>query len=418
MAAYIVLSSPSPGFLPVGTRFEWDGITLVAGSIAVAHRGTTYFLRPQWVAPAPVPTSGVQKAVTTQVPTSPKTDRATNERHICTAIWHVSRLARNKHQWAERLKWLREAIETSYKEMAEMASCAKNPLFVFAAPEYYLAKSNKEHFIEESQKELVRETLRSMSSELKGLLIVPGTIAWVKTAVRPDSVILKRGTTTPKTGGAKRDLTKYSGRYDELSKLIQDRIEDPSLPASALDYYENLKNERTDTEQGHKGMIAKNDPNLRIARNAAFAFYNGEVYVHHKTFESVMGDFDINAEDKPKETIFLAGSCKRTLPPIDGVQIGIEVCSDHAYAALLMSNRQQAKKYHLQIVVSDYVDIHPHHTVIPEKTGYLVHASTKQSGLMQFPEKTEFADPTVIDPERVVKASPGELWLNAFTILI
>jgi len=40
------------------------------------------------------------------------------------------------------------------------------------------------------------------------------------------------------------------------------------------------------------------------------------------------------------------------------------------------------------------------------------------SGLMQFPKKTEFADPKGIDPDLTLESSPGELRINSFTIQI
>jgi len=87
----------------------------------------------------------------------------------------------------DRLEALAGAVRTARTAMAERARLdgEEGPIYIFAAPEFLFVRSPTEHHLSETEKERVRARVLVISRENRDVVVIPGTVAWVKTAARP-----------------------------------------------------------------------------------------------------------------------------------------------------------------------------------------------------------------------------------------
>jgi len=115
---------------------------------------------------------------------------------IVVGLWSRKTVAQHAMQSAQiKMQQLQTAVQRLAQEAARLNAPAKQKVkSIFIAPEYYFAKKkSSENFVydlgpadmvsrslDEKQKDLLLKHLQRLSKRHKGMLIVPGTMAWKK----------------------------------------------------------------------------------------------------------------------------------------------------------------------------------------------------------------------------------------------
>lgn len=95
-------------------------------------------------------------------------------------VWQVPTLSRMSEGLATKKLNFTAAVDLAYNAMraARARMSAKNPVYLFVAPEYYWVKgANLAHF-NATEKDDVFDYLRQLSTARDNLVIVPGTVQW------------------------------------------------------------------------------------------------------------------------------------------------------------------------------------------------------------------------------------------------
>ncbi|NYZ14273.1 hypothetical protein HL658_17085 [Azospirillum sp. RWY-5-1] len=290
---------------------------------------------------------------------------------------------------------------------------------IFVAPEYFLSHRFGDHFnptnntviertISYDEKEAFVQTLRGVSRDNPGVLLIPGTIAWKKTFERQDSQNFKRDPRThQRTLVPKDSLTDRRVRLgNELDYFInldgghqfmrqaRERFEDRSRPVTgggtsstvgmhvpSVAAKRDLVSGKTtvlvtDPSTGTLRGIVAPQPVPYYMRNTAYVFLDNEVlYKYHKK-----GDFfeSINTTDH----VFVP-SMKSPVVPIavdntNNLRFGFEICLDHNIGMLGgFISKQALNTPHVHVVCSAAVQNNTAkmHTV---DGGFFIHASSYQ----------------------------------------
>ncbi len=301
----------------------------------------------------------------------------TRRRMAYVAVWHVNtevgRVAvcdprLRTMSLDARLEALAGAVRTARTAMAEQAEREheERPIYIFAAPEFLFVRSPTEHHLTEVEKERVRARVLVISRENRDVVVIPGTVAWVKTADRPPERQVSRRTGQAKP--AQRDLRKYAreyrhnlpakGPFPRLEEVGQDRFMRDQLGEFA-------------------DRLAVSDPTLKIARNTAFLAYDGTIHTYHKKFEAIEDglSMEIMGHEDWRNTFFSPGTRSSTIL-LDGIRFGLEICADHNFGLL----RARGRTTHVEVLSSSYIGVFDDQVgVVPG--GHLVHADSKASGI-------------------------------------
>jgi hypothetical protein len=333
--------------------------------------------------------------------------------HIYTALWNVdtkiSERGRAQNQLRnlspiERYRLLDRVVGDAWLDMydrrqRDFARLEERPdwLYLFVAPEYYFAASDRAHAIPQDVKENIIGRLMELSGRFSNLILAPGTIAWKKPVLRSGSQVYHRNSTTLKESAR---LDKFIARNTAAVNLhaatiphqvdlwIADRVRDasdssdvrrfrsPGYRRDRTDFYEQ---DLVEGRQANARMVS----NLRasqdrcyIARNTAYAFRAGrEVARYHKRGNY----FEVFAsESDGGYVIYEPGGGPEATGDrfeVDQVKFGIEVCLDHQLGLL---SHLGGFFPDVQIIMSADVQFLPHHTFV-SSGGYVVHASSNSA---------------------------------------
>jgi hypothetical protein len=267
-------------------------------------------------------------------------------------------------------------------------------LYVFVAPEYYFAASDRAHAIPQDDKERLVGRLSALSATLPTMVFCPGTIAWKKPMIRSGAQRFHRGTTTPKTS---RRITKFTQRTRAAVRdqealvphhVAQDIAQNVARYPTIRDQFENERaREQTrqfflDRARGRAALEQRMYANLMndqdrcyIARNTAYGFYNGrEVARYHKRSEYAEV-FD--SESDGGYVIYEPGGGPEGAGDrfdVEGVKFGVEVCLDHQLGYLSQGGGWYPD---VQIIMSADVQYVEAHSFVKEG-GFVVHASSNR----------------------------------------
>ena len=332
---------------------------------------------------------------------------------IRTALWSVNTKidkggndtnAVHTLSMTERVNLLGKVVDRAYEHLAsDVRSASDNnnvdatPVrraFLFVAPEYLFAESDRAHLISEDRKRDVVLRLQAMSHEHNGMILVPGTIAWKKPALRPVDERFKKDPHTGLRTGPEKVLSRFAKATDRITRAGMERH---GLATHVVDrqFAEMSPNVQQAMAQHRTGMVkderekawsasekanAALDKNLQtapercfLARNTLYAFYNGaEVGRSHKRAD-YYEVFDDEADGG--YVIFepgAPGDGRGNRFAVDGLRFGVEICKDHAVGYLSQRSPEQPD---VQVLVSAAVQVVTEHGFVPPGC-YLVHASS------------------------------------------
>lgn len=220
-------------------------------------------------------------------------------------------------------------ITTAVKKLAERAR--NFDLGIFAAPEYLLTHQNANqpiglgvggaYFargITEQTKEDNLTALKDLSEVHPKLLLIPGTMAWLKPFDR--ELGIERHKAEYKRPG--KTIQSRTDKADRANKKAHDHGMgrfggDISGGSPAYSYSFDQK----------KAFIknAKADKTINILRNTLYVLWNDDI--HHKY--NKIADFEEvkNMTDQP--SVFVPGDFSRQTKEIFGKNFGFEICLDH-----------------------------------------------------------------------------------------
>jgi hypothetical protein len=218
--------------------------------------------------------------------------------------------------WTDKVRVLKDVVAQAW---SLMPAPALNPgeqwLPIFLAPEYFFSRSATAHLMDTQTSDHVYEKLPRLSSRYPQLVLMPGTIAFLKAVVTH----------------AKNRSTKYAARLASVDK-----------PADQL----------------------------YIAHNTAYIFRNGgQIYKYRK--QENVGEVSAH-ESLGGRVVYVGGTHAGTFQ-IDGLNFGIEVCGDHDASSLAGSGAI----VDIHIVLSASVTIKPGKDAVRED-GYLFHCDSTQ----------------------------------------
>lgn len=246
--------------------------------------------------------------------------------------------------------------------------------FLFTAPEYLFAYSDRRHLISEEEKRGLVRSLAVMSRDFPMMIMIPGSIAWKKPMLRSN-----------KTSR----LEKFHQRIEASSKVQMHQAPDwvsrsinnaPNSKIKAL-YFETrermLSDQLKTVQETSKQTIARADSNALetpercfFARNTAYAFQDGkEVGRYHKQADY----FEVFPEESDGGfVVFMPGGGGRQQDrfQVGPLGFGMEICADHEVGYL---SARGGLSPDLHVVLSAKVRLDFTHTVTT-KGGYIVHA--------------------------------------------
>jgi hypothetical protein len=330
---------------------------------------------------------------------------------LAVALWNRNTYRKQMDQNPTRLQRLQEAVAACDMQFARVAKPNAAISGIFVAPEYYFAANKAgvakadgtfyNRCVDEAAKDAIVADLLALSKKFPKMLLIPGTIAWSKSLVRKAGDEFKRDdqnqrTTTKKTTATRMDAVQNSlkGGYnqggriptellrtkvrrklldasptktvdpgdvgDEVNRVLYDDVELAKYGAPDT-LYRGVPNQADALDLLSKGKVNS------IMKNTAFVLLNGKIrFKYSKT-----NDFHEALSDQG-QLIFCPGT-KSGFATIEKIDIGIEICLDHAVATLQNTPSPSGQDPLLHVVTSASVE--PKHPRARPK-GYFIHASS------------------------------------------
>jgi hypothetical protein len=409
------------------------------------------------------PMSG-QPTKSTSLPASPT-------KTLIVALWSVNTQSMQHLTLDARFAGLKDCVYKAHGlAMGAMKDqgFADRPFALFVAPEYLAAQpvthlagdqlpplppsgafpmghSGDRRHIDEAAKDIQLQRYVGLSTTCKGMILVPGTIAWRKPLVRPDAKLLHGNKNRPNFG-----LPKTVSRYDKALASVQFYQQRQGLgldqgmagahwtghlPPTTRQKLDALNAAKVYGPLGSVFGYLPGDLQY-MARNTAYVLLDGQVLCkYHK-----QGDF--HEVLVGTDTVHIPGRLdgrfpvRPTSPAQREIRFGIEICLDHACQAVEKDVKNMG-----------YVDVHiitsaqlptDEAKVAAANAGYLVHASSNEanSGVWQRgkeglkPVKTIWAEPFlgfplqlyaieldlghVVPTKETVETVKGGFWSNVF----
>jgi predicted amidohydrolase len=279
----------------------------------------------------------------------------------------------------DRLDLIKDSIE-------KFANRAKGfDLGIFAAPEYLLSNQNSNQpvslagggkyyarGITEQQKEDNIEYIKKLSATYKNLLLIPGTMAWLKPFDREAGIA--RHTSAEKTKrktGERLQPRDLKARRAALNAANAAEEQGESTKAAGFrggaDY-----GGRTVPRTMEKITQIKNNQteNTNILRNSLYVIWNNAVL--HKY--NKVADYHEVLDMAAQPSVFVPGDMDRQTKKLFGKNFGFEICLDHAFNVLgFGENRRLTDVVDIHVVLSASVDYE--NTEVSEG-GLYIHASS------------------------------------------
>lgn len=275
----------------------------------------------------------------------------------------------------ERVGGLRSAAERLQQEAARSVD---SPGFnsILAAPEYLFSNRDADGArlpLSESERLELEPRLLELSRAFPRMVMVPGTLFYAKTLVRPSGADMKFNPATglrdlPKTGTAERRekyVRKVGAALAEADQLFADLQERDSVKSHGFVVGRNdyavpaLSTLQETLRNGSKTPL--------VVRNTAYLLHGGRrVGKYDKR-----ADFGETRGAAADDLAFVPGTTQQC-PVIDGYRFGVEICYDHQVGALA---RRGVPDLRFHILVSDATD-NKRGSMAMSEGGYFLHAST------------------------------------------
>jgi hypothetical protein len=322
--------------------------------------------------------------------------------NIMVAIWSKNTQKEQSETLAARLKWISDAL-TEF-EMSWKTIRGNQPIKgILIAPEYFFAAREagknddtgtalNTRCLNEAEKDTIVNELLKLSKKYPKVLLFPGTIAWMKDLVRPVGADQKKDDKNKRTGPAKTHATreagvlakltastartgarvptelllrklkhKLSGREvnknvyrvaqsTDVQNMVTYYLRDPSFPDRLkADFGSEAGLYLSVTDNSAKIALLGLGSVNSIMKNTAYVMLGGKIkfkYNKMNDFHEAVGD---------AQTIFLPG-IKAGWVDIEGIEIGMEICLDHAcdqlVNSILASPPTSGKYPHLHVIMS------------------------------------------------------------------
>jgi len=292
---------------------------------------------------------------------------------ILVGLWSRKTVSAHAMQNAQiKMQQLQAAVQRLAQEVATHNIPANQKIkSIFVAPEYFFAKQSSAELmvygpvahqaesraLEEKQKDLLLKHLQRISKQHKGMLIIPGTIAWKKKL----SKSIRRK--------AKKVLNVIGARYgDNLRGHGVDHLPPDRRNAIATaGMVPRMARIPSVPDIAAKQTSLDDSDYKYMMRNTAFVLLDGKVMVkYHK-----MGDFHEAINDD--ETVFIPG-VKAVSIKIGPLFFGFEICLDHGISVLQRALAPTDTIPDIHIISSASVAPDTSHMHV-KLNGYCLHAS-------------------------------------------
>ena len=248
---------------------------------------------------------------------------------------------------------------------------------IFVAPEYFFsAQRNADtdpRAVSEEAKDKLVVALRALSSLYPKTLLIPGTIAFRKSLVRPQG---KEYKADPNTGNRPQDQArlKTTSREAKAERNLKNM-----LPVMKTTYKGSPEDDKKHGSQilDFKAKIEKINKKAEVIKNQAYVFLNGALKCKYAkkidVYESVGSDPGV-----------FVPNLKRGVEEIENIKFGFEICGDHGggiFAALAKSKLAGpplTSMPDIHIVSSAFIGIEDSKNPAREG-GFLLHASSELS---------------------------------------
>ncbi len=335
------------------------------------------------------------------------------------ALWNRDTAKKQTGFNPDRLRLLNEALQACQAQFATILKPSQRIKGIFVAPEYYFARENagqvqrygslNDRCLTETGKEFIVQHLLTVSKTYPQVLLIPGTVAWKKSLNRTPEQEFKRNPETYQRTTIAKTQTRQDSVFNAIrtnfnnggarggylaTELLRSKIRRELNPKTGLaspgdvgmqihtlfDQSENdLKLElqaRFGTSDGMYKRVPTHQENVdalfdgtatHVMKNTAFVFLNGKIrfkYNKKNDFHEALSDAG--------QTIFCPGY-KSGFATVEGIDIGLEICLDHAARALANTPLPPSGTPVFHIITSASVGVT--HAVVREN-GYLIHASS------------------------------------------
>jgi hypothetical protein len=309
-----------------------------------------------------------------------------------------------------RLKLAIQAVGKLYARAFDQTN--RHDLGIFVAPEYFFSRKNANQpvqqagggkyysrGIDENDKEENLETFKELTAKLTHptgkLLLIPGTMAWLKPFDREKGIARHRaaekekrspGKALPDRGAkAAHDLD-----YAALKRGRQIYRGHTHHPANDMRYaqwgaetgfvggnaYGNRPVPKTDAK---RDLITNRQDQVQILRNSLYVISGGQVL--HKYNKVADYHEVLDMDDQP--SVFVPGDMERQTKELFGKRFGFEICLDHDLDILGFGRGKPIKEaVDFQILLSAKVDTKQAYL---KDGGIFIHASSDkhQTGVLR-----------------------------------
>lgn len=302
------------------------------------------------------------------------------------AIWAVDTQAMQNASLLQRMNALVHASEAAYTNITKHLgalgkSLGDRPMGLFVVPEYFLAHpvttghhrpGDNRHLEEDEKSNLLAQLMQISKDKCKGVVMVPGTVAWRKPIMRDISKTKNSRTGIPKPLSRQENAVKSVTRYAEDMNIAQNQ-----RLANAL----GSKNAPTTQDKlallnsGDAGPLINFSSVDFLARNTSYVLLDGDIKVKYNK----RGDFHEVLEND--RTVFIPGvldgrfHVQSSPAGQRAISFGLEICLDHAFGTVQRTTPHYGQ-VDIHIItsasVSENVD-----NLIAKEGGYIVHACSR-----------------------------------------
>jgi hypothetical protein len=329
------------------------------------------------------------------------------EKTLIVALWSVNTQGMQHLTLDSRWQALKQCVEHAYEQaMKQLCDLNDKPFALFVAPEYLMAQPDpikmhmppvpKHNFpgsrrhIDEADKNIQLQRYLALSDTCKGMILVPGTIAWRKSLERSG----------PKQTSTKTGKAKTRSRYDKAIESLQfyqqrrgwgpdEHLSGPwKLSELGLgpDIPAPTTREKLAALQGAQtwnpvvadfGLLHGPNDLVYMARNTAYVLLDGKVLLKYNK----QGDF--HEVLVGTDTVHIPGKLDGrfqvtpTKPNLRTIDFGLEICLDHIYQTT-GTEIAHLGKVDVHIISSAQVPTNKAKAAAAD-AGYVVHACSNKA---------------------------------------
>jgi hypothetical protein len=350
------------------------------------------------------------------------------EIELAVALWNRDTFKKQMGTNPQRVQALQDAIEACDMQFGRILNRNQAIKGIFLSPEYYFAGdkaglgkadgSFHERCISEADKDGIVASMLALSRRFPKVLIIPGTIAWSKSLVRAPGQEFKRDPeTNQRTAVLKTTATRIEALRTTLqasynaggsvggrmpTELLKTRVRQDlaagspnglvspgdvaqvvnaimSQPLALIDatlidvFGTNVGMYKTNPNQVDSWNLIAAGTATSVMKNTAFLFLNGRIRFKYNK----RNDYH-EAVSETGSIVFCPG-VKSGYTTIEGIDIGIEICLDHAVGQLINTPLPASGQPMIHIVTSAAVQPSPSPVRLD---GYFIHASSNAGWAM------------------------------------